>query len=433
MKSLTKLFNNRFENNKFARDTFIVTFGVFIAQIIPILAYPILSRIYTPTQFGILATLVSISGLMSTVATLKYENSLLIVKGKKLAAEFSVIIISISFIIITGIGILLYLFRKDIATILKEPEIEIWLWVCPISSFCIVLFNWYNEWCTRNAYFKSLAINKIINGSTIPLGKLSLGFGLCNAFGLIIGDLLGHIITGISCISRAIKKDKELFTIPRPSHIKYLLKRYSNLPLFYLPGQFLNKIGGELPVFFSMAFFSSTELGYYSMATMVLALPTNMISKAIYSTFRKHANDKYYSQGSCFDFYIKIIKRMGILSIIIFSILAMISPKLFVLILGEKWLNAGVYCQYLCPMIAINFVSEIGSAMYIITEKMNLLLLWQVLYLLGTLIALLIGVYFFKTIEATLTCLCIARSLVYLTDIFFTSRLSKYGQLTITK
>lgn len=415
--------------DKFYKDTAILTIGIVLAQVIPIVAYPILSRLYSPADFGILATLTSITSIITIIATLKYENSLLIVTSKKLAAEFFILIILLSFIILFVLGSLMVIFSDWLTGILKAPEIRSWLWVCPISAFCLVLFNCFNEWCVKNGYFKSLSINKIINGGSIPLGKCAFAFGALNPVGMVLGDLLGHLITGWSCVVRAVKMDKESFRHPSKLHIKYLLKRYSDCPKFVLPAQLLNKIGGELPVFFTMAYFSASELGFYSMAQMALALPAVVISRSVRDTFRKKANDIFTQKGNCIHFYKKILLIMSLVSIVGFSILYIIAPQLFSCILGKEWTTAGYYCQILCPMIAINFVSEVGSCMYIIAEKMNLLLIWQFSYFLLTLFAMLLGVFVFKSIVGTLYCLMICRSMVYLFDIYLTSILAKKGHI----
>lgn len=417
------------KDKSFYKDTAILTIGIIVAQIIPIVAYPILSRLYTPADFGILATLTSITSIITIIATLKYENSLLIVTSKRLAAEFSLFIVGISIIILFLIGFVVIIFADTITNILNAPEIKNWLWVCPISAFCLVLFNCFNEWCVRNGYFKSLSFNKIINGASIPLGKIIFAFGKLNPVGMVLGDLLGHLITGASCVVRAIKMDKEYFRKPSRMHMKYLWKRYSDCPKYVLPAQLLNKLGGELPVFFTMAYFSAEELGYYSMAQMALALPAVVVSRSVRDTFRKKANDIFAKEGNCIVFYKRILFVMAAISAVGFSLLYLIAPTLFSIVLGKKWIEAGYFCRILCPMIAINFISEVGSCMYIVAEKMNLLLIWQITYFLLTLIAMILGVFLFNSIIGTLYCLMACRSIVYLLDIYFTSHLAMKGHL----
>ena len=407
------------------KDTIILTGGVIFAQAVPVLVYPILARLYSPASFGVLSTLTSIVGILSIVATLKYETSILITKSKRLAAEFTIAIQFVALLIIAVFSLFLVLFPNLLPSLLNAPQIKNWLWVCPISAYGLVLFNSFNEWCVRNAYFKSLAINKMINGGTIQVGKLVFSFGAFNSFGLIIGDLLGHVVTGVSCVWRALKMDKESFMHPSILHMKYLLRRYVDCPKYVLPGQLLNKFGWELPVFFTMAFFSAEELGYYSMAMAILVLPASVISRSVRDTFRKKANDIYLKTGNCARFYKKIFLYMSGLSILFFSVLWIIAPQLFSIILGEEWIKSGYYSQLLTPMVAINFITDVGTGMYYIREKMNVLFFRQVMYFLFTLAAMCLGGYVFKSIVATLLCLTIGRSLVFILDGFLTYRLAK--------
>jgi len=71
----------------------------------PLLFYPILGRIFTPEEFGLLATLTSITAILGVLATGKYDQGILIADSKKEAADLvgftvllSLIVLTISFI-----------------------------------------------------------------------------------------------------------------------------------------------------------------------------------------------------------------------------------------------------------------------------------------------------------------------------------------------
>ncbi len=416
----------RLKNSKFVKNTAILTLGVAIAQIIPILAYPVLSRIYTPEDFGLLAPITSIIAILGIVVTLKYENAILITKSQHDCSSLIIGIFIISFSFLSVIELLIILFSEQFSILLNNHSLKNWLWVCPISAGCVVLFNCFNEWCIRNGRFKALSINKIVNGISLPGGKLIFSGVIFRSFGLIIGDLLGHIITGASCLIRMFRTDKNIFKGFSKNEIKQMLRRYSDCPKFILPGQLLNKIAYELPVFVIMAQFSAEIVGYYSMSMMVLALPTIVIGRSIGDTFRKTAADLYLKSGNFTKFWIRIVSFAMALSIVGFSILALIAPQLFSFVLGEEWSVSAEYCRILSPMLAVSFVSQIVSYVYIIVEKMKTLLFWQMFYFLSTIIGICIGAFFYKTIEATLCGLVIGRSIAHITNILNTYRLSSY-------
>lgn len=413
-----------FKKNKFLKDTFILTLGVGIAQIIPILAYPILSRIYVPEDFGLLSPITSINAILGIIVTLKYENAILITRNKHDCSILVCSILIIALLLLAFIELFILAFSEDISILLNNNSLKYWLWVCPISASCIVLFNCFNEWCVRYGRFKTLSINKIINGVALPGGKLLLSGSLFKSFGLIVGDLLGHLITGISCCTRLNKAEKDFFKNISRTEIIRVLKRYIDCPKFILPGQLLNKVAYELPVFIIMARFSTETVGFYSMAVMVLALPTIVIGRSIGDTFRKKASDIYQRDGRCVNFFLRIVLFSASLSFCGFLLIYFISPQLFMLVLGEEWVVSAYYCKILCPMLAISFVSQIVSSVYIIVEKMRLLLYWQILYFVSTLAGLYVGAFYFHTIEATLWGLAIGRSLSHFINILVTYRMS---------
>lgn len=416
----------RLKNNRFVKDTAILTLGVAIAQIVPILAYPILSRIYTPEDFGLLAPITSIIAILGIVVTLKYENAIFITKSQHDCSSLLIGIFIISFSFLSILELIIILFSEQLSILLNNYSLKNWLWVCPISAGCVVLFNCFNEWCIRNGRFKSLSINKIVNGISLPGGKLIFSGAVFRSFGLIMGDLLGHIITGASCLIRMFRTDKNIFDGISGIEIKQTLLRYSDCPKFILPGQLLNKIAYEMPVFVIMAQFSTEIVGYFSMSMMVLALPTIVIGRSIGDTFRKKAADLYIKSGNFTAFWIRIVSFTMALSIVGFLILALIAPQLFNFVLGEEWSVSAKYCRILCPMLAVSFVSQIVSYVYIIVERMKTLLFWQLFYFLSTAIGIGIGAYFYKTIEATLYGLVFGRSIAHITNIITTYHLSSY-------
>ena len=72
--------------------------GTVLAQAIPIAITPILSRIYTEEDFGILAIYVSIATIVSVIATGRYEMAILLPREDEDAiniAALSMLIVSL--------------------------------------------------------------------------------------------------------------------------------------------------------------------------------------------------------------------------------------------------------------------------------------------------------------------------------------------------
>ena len=290
MRSILSRFSIKSE---FVKNAITLTFGTSVAQAFPLLLYPILARIFSPADFGLLTTLTSITSILVVLATGKYESCILIADSKNDAANIVGLTLLLSFIFLFISFIVLQLFSYKFVTWLNAPDLKMWLFVCPISAYVIIIFNCYNEWCVRNKYFVSLSWNKITNSAATTLSKLLFGFVKVVSNGLIIGDLIGRIISAGGCVFRALLKDRfELFQMSI-KRMRYLAKRYFEFPKFSLPAQLLNTLGLTLPVLMIGAYFNSTEVGYYAMTMNVLTVPISVISVAIRDVFRQRANEEY--------------------------------------------------------------------------------------------------------------------------------------------
>lgn len=419
---MLKIFRGK---SDFAKNTLTLTLGTSIAQFFPLIFYPVLSRIFTPEDFGLLATLTSITGILSVLATAKYDQAILIANSKKEAANLVGLTVLLSFAILSVSLVIFQISSHQVSIWFNEPELKKWLWVPPLSAFVIILFNCFNEWCVRHKYFTTLSWNKITNSASHTLGKLFFGIVKITGNGLVVGDLIGRTYSAASCIFKAYGKDKEVFLNISVKQFKGLGKKYIDFPKYTLPDQLINSIGVSIPVLFIGAYFNNTEVGFYSMTMQVLSIPLSVVSRSVRDVFRQRANEDYVKYGSCIAIYKKLLIRLSILGI--FGTVAVIAilPWLFSFVLGEQWEIAGKYSQILLPMMALNFISMSLSGVFIVVRKMNISMYWQFYYTAITILSMLFGFYVFKTIIGALICFGVGRSTAYLLYIFLSYKYSK--------
>lgn len=413
------------KRNEFAKNALTLTIGTSVAQFLPFLFYPILGRIFSPDDFGLLATISSITAICVTLSTGKYEFSILIAESKQDAANIIGLVLLISFSFCLLLLVFFFLLSSQFSVWFNTPALERWVFIIPFSVFSIVIYNCYNEWCVRNKYFKSLSWNKIINASAIASSKLI--FGLLNFLngGLILGDLLGRLISAFGCVFRALHKDKEVFLKISLSSIKKLAYRYSNFPKFNLPAQLLNTIGGQLPIILIGVFFDRTQVGYYSMTASILSVPISVISLAIRDTFRQRAYEDYTKKGECRNLYVKTFKPLFYITAIATLSVYFFLPKLFLFVLGSQWETAGVYSQILLPMIALSFLSNSLGGVLIVTEKLKISMYWQIYYVSIIFISLYLSSTFSQDIKIVLLFYSLGLSTAYIIQMILSYKYAK--------
>ncbi len=423
---MIKQLREKFGSSEFIKNSLTLSGGVAIAQVLPFLFYPVLGRIFTPAEFGLLAVITSIVSVLSVVGSGKYEGGILVAEDKKEAAHLAALSVLVGFVFMAVLWpIVQLLFGHKLATWMNEPELTRWLYVCPISAFSIIVFNVYNEWCVREKYFKALSVNKMVNSGATTLGKVFLGFVKLVSQGLVIGDMVGRIISAVGCAVRAFIKDGATFRQVRMHGVVQSAVKYKEFPLYNMPGRLLNTLGQSMPILLLTAFFSADEAGLFSMATMVFVLPVSVIGNTLGDVYRQRANEEYKAIGQCiksFDKLLKLTSLMGFGALLLF---VWILPWLMRVILGADWYVAGQYAQILAPMMVLSFIANPLSGLFIVADKLRQLFYWQLLYVVGSTLPLWLGHKLFGTIEATLIVYAVIMGVVYLTSIVMTRRFAK--------
>jgi O-antigen/teichoic acid export membrane protein len=402
----------------FIRNSFNLTLGTAISQGIPIILSPVLTRLFTPGEFGLYAIISSITVIISVISTGKYETVIVIARDKRDAVNLIGLSLFLSLCISLITLILLLLFPEVLINALNQPRLANWIFICPLISFFISIYICYNEWCIRKAQFVILAFNKVINSSSISFSNILFGITKLTAGGLILGEVLGRFITAIVCTYHVVKTDLIEFKTISISRMISMAKKFIDCPRFILPGQFLNTFGGQVIVLVIAAFYGDTNVGYYSMTVLVLNAPTGVISTAVRDVFKQRATIEYKLKKNCIVIFKRITLALSVIAFIIFCILFFILPDLFAFAFGEGWRTAGEYARILSPMVLISFVSESVSGVFFIAEKMKAVLYWQATYFIVNVASLVLGYYLFKDIKKALLCFMIGKSLVHLLGLY---------------
>ena len=93
---------NLLPKNTFARGVSVLVGGTAGAQLLTVLAAPILTRLYSPEDFGLLAVYASLLGLIGVVASLRYELAIPLPESDEEAAHVMVL----SLLILLGMTVL---------------------------------------------------------------------------------------------------------------------------------------------------------------------------------------------------------------------------------------------------------------------------------------------------------------------------------------
>ncbi|TVR58223.1 MAG: hypothetical protein EA420_17650 [Candidatus Competibacteraceae bacterium] len=148
--------------------------GTGLAQLIAILAAPILTRLYAEA-FGVAALFASLTGILGVLACMRYELSIVLPDNDREAANllgislgFSVLIALLTVPIIVFAG-------PQVLQWVRMPELVPYLWLVPIMVLIHGVFTALNYWNTRTKHFTRLSIARVtssVASTSATLGAL---------------------------------------------------------------------------------------------------------------------------------------------------------------------------------------------------------------------------------------------------------------------
>lgn len=376
--------------SEFVKNVLTLFSGASIAQIIPILVSPILSRIYAPEQFGELGVILSVVGIFSIVATFQYSSAIML--PKKDEDAFNIFVLAV--IITVFISLLSYavtsVFSLQIGKLLNSKSFSKWSFIIPIFVFFMGLFASLNMWMTRKKQYKILAAKQIAQ-TTITAGtKLTLGWMKYLNSGLIWGALAGQVTsTGVLAVL-TVKNNRSLFPSVNLKRIKENALKYQDFPKYTMWQGFFDLVNASGVIFILSAFYGVKVVGLYSFTLGMLQKPTKMVGQAVSQVFYQNAARKVANNQSVYKDTIRLVKNLSLIGGIIFLPILLFGPFLFSFVFGEKWWDAGIIAQIIAPWLFLRFIASPISNLAMVKNKQK-----EFLYITTGMNILIPSIFFF--------------------------------------
>lgn len=407
--------------SEFSRNVLTLMTGTTIAQALPIAAAPILTRIFTPEDFGLFAFYFAIVTILAVLATARYELAIVLPKRRDDAYQIVIMSWAISSAVSLLTLFMILLFESQIVGLLNNPKIANWLYWIPLSIFLTGVYQSLYYWFNREKGYRDMANSRIVQSSTMVVSQVGFGFlTKLSALGLILGQVIGQVLATFYMGQKFIKNTRNMH---KPKRLKQfsLAKRYINFPRFLVLAHTMNASSRQLPNVFFNIFFSATVAGFYLLIQRVISAPLSIIGSAIGDVFRQQASKAYAERGECIYEYKKTFKKLLIISLVPFGAFVFIAPDLFAIVFGKNWRQAGEYAQILMPMFFLQFVASPLSVLFIVAEKQKEDLLMQIVLLSG----IILSFFLTKDIGLVLVFISVTYSSVYFWVIYKTHKFSK--------
>lgn len=364
--------------NVFARSVGVLVGGTAFSQVLAVLILPVLTRMYSPADFAVLAVYASILGIFGSVACLRLEIAIPLPEADDEAFNLLVLSLSVSAFLSAVLALLVFFFPIELALLTGQAGFARYLWLLPLGVWLYGSYAALQFWATRKKQFSMVAKTRV--GQAIGGAGVQLGFGWFEVapFGLLFGHLVssGAGVFGIGV--NAWAECRKLILKTRPRSLLVTLHRYGRFPKYSAPEALANNGAIQIPIIVIATWAAGPEAGFVMLATRVMAAPMSLIGNAVSQVYLSRAPEEM-RQGRLGDFTSTVLSglfKMGVPPLVSAGILA---PLLFPLVFGGGWGRAGDIVSWMTPWFVMQFISTPVSMILHVVDRQKTALLLQVL------------------------------------------------------
>lgn len=379
---------------QFARKVTVLAAGTALGQGIVLLASPVLARIYTSADFGVLAVFSATLGILSVLATLRYEEAIPLPRRDEEALPLLVLSLGILGVIVIAVGLGVWLAGDLAVALLNVPALKPYLWLLPLALAGMGCYQVLNNWAVRKAAFHDIAVTKVSQGLALALVQVVVGLLHRSPLGLVLGDFAGRV-AGSGMLFKVLRRSR-LNIAPSVSRaaLKTPARVYWKFPAYTLPNALLNTVSQSIPNLLLSSLFSPAVAGCYFFALQVTSAPLTLISKSVAQVFFQNAAEKH-SQGQPLTELVRQVHwRLLWMAVAPSLVLMAFAPALFGWVFGAEWRMAGEYLRYLVPWLAALFVVSPTTYVFAIVNKQETMLVFELVVLALRVLAIVGGAHY---------------------------------------
>lgn len=376
--------------HRFIRALSVLVAGSAVSSIILLCITPVLTRLYTPEDFGVLSIFTSILYVLIIIVSLRYEAALVLPKEKK-AALALLFIANASTFIVAGIVILL-LVTTPFTTWIGIGETHSFFWILGLSLLFVGIFQSMNNWALRYEQYDVINRAKISMNTGQGFGQLVFGFLNIGVIGLLLGEMLGRL-TGMIQYVRYYKKDLQQANHTTFHQAKEILVRYKKFPLISSISNVIYSVAVNLPALFLAAYFDVATAGFYYLAQKILTVPENLVGFSATQVYLSQAAKMMQEGQDLKKHCLETVKHLFIIAFVIIASIDILAPIGFTFFFGHGWDTTVTFIQILSLMYftkmvlqPINGVFQVCEAFYmqITAESIRLVFIILALFFAST-------------------------------------------------
>jgi O-antigen/teichoic acid export membrane protein len=340
---------------RFTRRLMMLSGGTVGGQALMVAVSPILTRLFTPEEFGVLAVYIAVAGILGSVMALRYEFAVPISRSEEEAATLVAIGLAATLALDALLVLAMALLNRPLAELLGMAGAAGLFWFLPL----LLLLRGANVvlayWSIRRGTFRLNAVSNFAMLATQALAQL--GLGLLHGGGaaaLVIGYTLGSVTRCAMLAAGVPRPDRALLRQVRGARMWALAKAHWRYPLLSGPSTLLQGFGQLLPALLVALLYGPAAAGLFGLGHRITGIPVRLLSEAASHVF---LGEIARAEGpKLYRLFRRTSLRFLAVGVLGMAPLLVAGPMLFAFVFGEPWRDAGTMVQILVPLHLVRFV-----------------------------------------------------------------------------
>lgn len=389
--------------------------GNAAGQAIMIAASPILTRLYSPADFGVFAVYLSIISIALVITSFRMETALVIPLDNQEATDLLAVCL-VLVLATTVVSCMIVWFAQDLVLgWMREPRLRPYLWVVPFSILGGGIYQTYNYWCIRKQGFARIGRTRV----TQSIAKMALqifgGLAKVGPIGLLVGDTIGRAYGTQSLVSLEWQKDLANLRNVTWANMLRVLVRYRNFPLISCGAALINSFNLQLPALLLAIYFSPAAAGCFVLAqrlyVILIVIFGDSVGQVYLSEFAKIPRSGHHEMLFLLK---RTIRKLFLINFPIIMLMALVGYFLFPYIFGKAWKESAAYLVALVPMsLAQISCASVGGTL-VILERQDLLFYREIIRALLVVSAVFLGYFMHLSPLAAVMLISVNSALAYM-------------------
>jgi O-antigen/teichoic acid export membrane protein len=378
--------------------------GNAISHGITFLGFILLSRIYSPDDFGVYAVVFGSVAILSAVASFRYEMTILLPKHTnvaKLALQVSVIAASVNALIVF----------LAVSLLIIGGWIELYWLVLPIAGFFSSIINIGSFLQNRHQQYRRIIGIQIGRALLFLVTAYAAQLMGIAENGLLVGMGISYVVPGFWLLLVDFRRSNAYELKPSKKRCIFWIKKHNKFLYYSTPAVFVSTLASQAPVFLLTLFSGAAQAGYYSLVFRIVMSPVMLFSSAVNRVYMQSVSARKASGKEIYPFTVSLIKGCIAPS----CVLAVIMLILFYFgaleyMFGTQWVGVDTLAAVMVPAFVISFIGKSISG-FAVLGRNELGLTYQLILLTLVSVAVTSSALISGQTNIIFTCISLALSI----------------------